>query len=174
MTSDARSSGTSSKAKIGLIALVVALIVGAGLYFFGLQSGKAQLVSQRTQFEQREQKLQSDLQGTQSQLEQAREREALLRAQTQTYQAAIALEKLNFGTANGHLQRAAQELRELEKAEIGPLRERIAATELGVAADVGQQRAQVLDFATQLSRETPLPTPDNNSSATAPAPDTRP
>jgi hypothetical protein len=71
------------------------------------------------------------------------------------YRTAIDLEARNFGVANDRLEAAAAALGRADGAalgaELGDLRQRIAATSLVVADDLDSQRTTVLGFARELN-----------------------
>lgn len=165
MNSSPSSSATgNSKAKLYLIGAVVALLLGAILYFVGLQAGKAQLATQKATFDVERNGLQSKITTANGERDAARERAALMEARGALYRAAIDLDARNFGTANTHLKEAATALGAVQKPGIEPLRSQISATDLNVAVNLADQRAKVLDLAGQLNRVMPAAT-------TAPAPD---
>ncbi len=155
-SSDAPAKGAGSKAKSVLIGAAVALVLGALLYFAGLQAGRAQLATQAAKFGVERNGLSSKVTTAQSERDAARDRAAMMETRAALYRAAIDLDARNFGTANTHLKEAAAALGRVTNPATSGLRGEIAATDLNVAVNLGDQRATVLGFAAQLNQMMPV------------------
>jgi len=155
-SSDAPASGASGKIKLYLIGAAVVLILGAILYFVGLQSGRAQLTAQEAKFGVERNGLQSQVKTAEIARDAARDRAAMMETRAALYRTAIDLDARNFGTANTHLKEAAAALGRVSNPDTAQLRGEIEATDLNVAVNLGDQRAQVLSFAEQLNRMMPV------------------
>ena len=155
-SSEAPSSGAGGKIKLYLIGALVVLILGAVLYFVGLQAGKAQLAAQAAKFGVERNGLQSQLKTAETARDAARDRASMMEASALLYRSTIDLDARNFGTANQHLQSAASALGRAKGSDTAQLSGEIKATDLNVAVDLSQQREKVLDFATQLNKVMPV------------------
>ena len=155
-SSDAPARGAGNKIKIYLIGIAVVLILGAILYFVGLQAGRAQLGAQAAKFEVERNGLNSKVTTAQSERDAARDRAALMETRAALYRTAIDLDARNFGTANTHLKEAATALGRVKTPDTSQLRGEIEATDLNVAVNLGGQRAKVLSFADQLNQIIPV------------------
>ena len=90
---------------------------------------------------------------------------AIREAQTRLYEAAIELERRNFGTANTRLKDAGKALAALSDTagtagndvQVARLQQAIAGLDLNVATDVSTQRDQVLELAQQAGNLIPTP-----------------
>lgn len=161
--------GAGSKIKLYLIGALVLLVLGAVLYFVGLQAGKAQLSAQAAKFGAERNGLQSQVKTAETARDDALNRLALTRARAALYRSAIDLDARNFGTANTHVQEAAASLAQSKQADIELLQKEVAATDLNVAVDLAGQRKKVLGFAEQLTALTPVEIPSTSASAAATA-----
>ena len=173
-TSDAPAgtpSGAGGKIKLYLIGALVVLILGAVLYFVGLQSGKAQLAAQEAKFGVERNGLQSQVKTAETERDAAKDRAALMESRGALYRTAIDLDARNFGTANEQLQRAASALARVKGSEAQALQSEIAATDLNVAVDLADQRARVLGFAEQLNQQIPVEIESTTPTATASMPE---
>lgn len=137
--------------------VLIALVLGAIAYFVGLSQGRAQLDAQKTAHDQRISAIQAELRGAQSELTTANIRRHVMEARAALYRTLVDLDQRNFGTANEHLQEAALALGRISQGsngvpvqQIDSLRTVIARTDINVATNLQQQRAQVLDLAAQL------------------------
>lgn len=139
-----------------LIAAVVLLVVGFGLYWAGLSHGRGELAQQKSNDE-------AQLKAAQAQTADAQVQAAALQAQNQLmtargllYQGAIALDRRNFGIANDDVEKAKQALAAAKpadpgvEAKLGVVRSAVAGTKITVAQDLNDQRSHLLDLATQL------------------------
>lgn len=164
-----------NKIKLILIGAAVVLVLGAILYFVGLQSGRAQLATQAAEFGVERNGLESKVKTAQTERDSARERAAMMEARAALYRTAIDLESANFGTANTHLKEAASALDRVQKPNVEPLREQIKATDISIAVNAGQQRTKVLSFADQLNKVMPVEVEMTApTAATSPADDEMP
>ena len=173
-TSDApagKPSGAGSKIKLYLIGALVLLILGAVLYFVGLQAGKAQLAAQEADFGVERNSLKSQITTAQTERDAAKDRAALMETRAALYRTAIDLDARNFGTANQQLQGAATALARVQNPEVQGLQSEIAATDLNVAVDLADQRAKVLGYAEQLNQIIPVEIQSTTPTATASMPD---
>lgn len=173
-SSDAPAKSAGSKAKLILIGVAVALVLGAILYFVGLQSGRAQLATQAAEFGVERNGLESKVKTAQTERDTARERAAMMEARAALYRTAIDLESANFGTANTHLKEAASALDRVQKTNVEPLREQIKATDISIAINAGQQRTKVLGFADQLNKVMPVEVEMTSPTAATSSPDNVP
>ena len=159
-----------NKFKSYLIGAGIVLLLGAILYFVGLQSGKSQLASQKAAFDMERNGLQSKVTSAESERVVALNRAAMMEARAALYRTAIDLDARNFGTANTHLKEAASALGNVQHPGVAPLRDQISATDLNVAVNLGEQRVSVLNFAEQLNKL--MPATDPPSEAPSNTPDT--
>ena len=162
---------TGSKIKFYLIGVLLVLILGAILYFVGLQAGKAQLAAQAAKFGVERNGLQSQITTAQSERDAALNRAFLNQARAALYRAAIDLDARNFGTANTHLQEAATALGPVRSPDTSALQQQISATDLNVAVNLSDQRKKVLGFAEQLNALTPVEIENTAPTATASSPE---
>ncbi len=170
-TSDAPAKGAGGKIKLYLIGALVVLILGAVLYFVGLQSGRAQLAAQEAKFGVERNGLQSQVKTAETERDAARDRAAMMETRAALYRTAIDLDARNFGTANTHLKEAAAALGRVANPDTSQLRGQIEATDLNVAVNLGEQRTQVLSFAEQLNAMMPIEIETTSPTATASSPD---
>ncbi len=140
-----------------LIALGLAIVVGAGLYFFGLKQGRDELAAQKTHYEQQVQAGKTALGKSQAELAGVRNRNHLMQARVALYRTAIDLDQRNFGIANQRLHAVTDALDQIKSgdggidtAQVAALRKSIAASNVNVATNLQQQRAQILLFARRL------------------------
>ena len=170
-SSDAPATGAGNKAKLYLIGALVVLVLGAILYFVGLQSGRAQLATQAAKFEVERNGLNSKVTTAETARDAALDRAALMESRAALYRTTIDLDARNFGTANTHLKEAASALGRVKNPDTSKLRSAIEATDLNVAVNLGGQRATVLGFADQLNKITPVEIETSAPTATTSAPD---
>lgn len=145
----------------GGIGLLVAILA----YFIGAQMGRSEVQGQLTTAN-------AQVQEARTEAAKSQEVNELLRARGFLTDAAVSLERRNYGSANENLRRSNQMLQQVDAAAVGvdtaqleQIDEAITAIDLTVQSDVGAQRNQVLDLASQLGRLVPEP---------AAAPDTAP
>lgn len=155
--SNTRPATKSMSSRTLLIAGAVVALLVLGVYFWGQFQTRSQLDAQKSGYEQRIGAVQQQLQAARRDLASTSNRNQLLLARTDLYRTAGDLDARNFGTANTRLQQAAAALGkvdasggDLDAQKLATLRASIANTNINVATDLQQQRAQVLDFATQL------------------------
>ena len=138
------------------IAAAVAVLIAVGLYFAGRWQGRSGAEAGRETLEARIATLTGERDRATAELASARQQIALLRARSLLFETALDLERRNFGTANQRLDAAAEQLAAAQAAggagPIESLRSAIADVDLRVAADLGEQRTTVLDFASRLDR----------------------
>ena len=170
-TSSSEAPDAGGKIKLYLIGALVVLILGAVLYFVGLQAGKAQLAAQQAKFGIERNGLQSQVKTAETERDDARDRSAMMEARAALYRSAIDLDARNFGTANEHLQEAATALGRVSKSGTEQLRGEISGTDLNVAVNLGDQRQKVLSFAEQLNQMMPVEIETTTSSVTASSPE---
>ena len=166
-SSDNSATGAGSKAKLFLVGALVVLILGAVLYFVGLQSGRAQLSAQAAKFDVERNGLNSKVTTAETARDAALDRAAMMEARAALYRTAIDLDARNFGTANTHLKEAATALGRVKIPDTSQLRSAIEATDLNVAVNLGGQRTQVLGFAEQLNKMMPVEIETTAPTATA-------
>ena len=167
-TSVKSDSSAGSKAKLYGIGALVLLILGAVLYFVGLQAGKAQLSAQAAKFGVERNGLQSQLTTAEAARDAALDRASLQEARAALYRTTIDLDARNFGTANTHLRESATALSRVKAPDTAALQSQISATDLNVAVNLGGQRQKILGFANQLNALVPAPTDAVPTGATAP------
>jgi len=136
----------SSRAKVVLIGIVIAVLIAIGLFATGFVKGRAQVSALQSQLTQKD-----------AQLLISQNRGYLMQARAALYHTAIDLDQRNFGTANSRLQEAAgalgnvkQDSSAIDMEKITQLHNAIAAMNINVAVNLENQRAQVLNFASQL------------------------
>ena len=154
-----------------LIGVAVVLVLGAVLYFVGLQSGRAQLAAQAAKFDVERNGLNSKVTTAETARDAALDRAAMMETRAALYRTAIDLDARNFGTANTHLKEAATALGRVKSPDTSQLRGEIEATDLNVAVNLGDQRTQVLGFAEQLNKVMPVEIETTAPTATASMPD---
>lgn len=139
------------------VGVLVAIVLAIILYFIGVSQGRRQLDAQKTAHDQRIGAIEAELRGARSELAAASARRHVMEARAALYRTAVDLDQRNFGTANEHLQSAAQALGRIAERsggvplqQIESLRALIDGTDINVATDLHKQRAQVLEFAAQL------------------------
>lgn len=167
-------------ARLALILLGVLVAVVGTAYALGLTQGRSEMDRQRAAYEERLQRAQSEAAEQRATLEQqieaARSEAAQLRAQLARveavnqllmargllYQAAVELDRRNFGLANDAVQsaRAALQLVDagaagLDAARLQELQQRLANTNVVVATDLESQRDLLLDLAREMDRLVP-------------------
>lgn len=135
----------------------VGLLLAILTYFIGAQVGRT---------EAREQVRAANAQVEAAQTEAARDEGiiGLLRARGHLTDAAISLERRNYGVANESLRRAAQMLQQtdaaaagVDAAQIDEAGREVTAVDLTVRADVGEQRARIFQIADQIGQMIPAP-----------------
>ncbi len=169
-TSDAPA-GAGGKIKLYFIGALVVLILGAVLYFVGLQAGKAQVAALEAKFGVERNGLQSQVTTAETARDAALDRGAMMETRAALYRTAIDLDARNFGTANDRLKEAATALGRVKTPDTAPLRQEIEATDLNVAVDLGSQREKVLGFAQQLNAIMPVEIESSVPTATASMPE---
>lgn len=139
------------------IAVLVVLLVGVGLYFVGRWQERSRAEAQRVEFERQQQATEAQLSRAREQLAAAENRARLLRVRGTLFEAALELDRRNFGIANRHLQSAGQTLGSVTSGFTGvdaqkleDLRGAIAEANVNVATNLQAQRTRVLDFAARL------------------------
>lgn len=137
-------------AGVGLIIAVLAYLVGGQVGRSAARDGLAAAESQT--------------QAARLEAAKAREVNELLRARGFLADAALSLERRNYGSASESLRRSNQMIQrvdagavDVDPARLGQIDEAIAALDLTVQADVGEQRNRVLDLATELGDLIPEP-----------------
>ena len=170
-SSDAPAKGAASPIKLYLIGAAVILVLGAILYFVGLQSGRAQLDAQAAKFEVERNGLNSKVTTAETARDNALDRSAMMETRAALYRTAIDLDARNFGTANTRLKEAAAALGRVQTPDTSQLRSQIEATDLNVAVNLAGQRAQILGFAEQLNKIMPVEIETTAATATASMPD---
>lgn len=145
-----------------LVALGIAIVIGVALYFGGLKQGQGELAAQKTHYEQQVQAGKTALGESQAELAGVRNHNHLMQARVALYRTAIDLDQRNFGIANQRLHEVTDALDQIktgdtktagggiDTAKVAALRKSIASSNINVATNLQQQRAQILDFATRL------------------------
>lgn len=140
-----------------LIALGLAIVIGAGLYFGGLNQGRGDLAAQKTQYEQQIKAGKTALDQRQAELAGVRNHNHMMQARIDLYRTAIDLDERNFGIANQRLREVTDALDQIKTADggidtakVAALAKSIASSNINVATNLQQQRARILDFAARL------------------------
>ena len=140
-----------------LIALGIAIVIGAGLYFGGLKQGRGELAAQKTQYEQQVHAGKTALAKSQAELAGVRNHSHMMQARIGLYRTANDLDQRNFGIANQRLREVTDALDQIKTADggidtakVAALRKLIASSNINVATNLQQQRTQILDFAARL------------------------
>lgn len=148
------------------ITLTLALLIGIALYFGGRWQERNRAAAQRAPLEQSLRETGAQLARSRRQLAAAEHRMRLLRAQNDVYEAAVELDRRNFGLANAYLRDAARvlatvnpEVAGVNRQEFESLRRTAAGTDVSVATNLASQRRQVLQLAGGLGRLLPEPAP---------------
>lgn len=125
--------------------------------------------------EDRERAVIADLAVARTDRDEARQQIGHLEARRQLHLALLALDERNFGIAQRHLGEAGRLLSPADETrfssnggELARLGQQIAAANLVAAADMGQQRAQLLDFVRRFDVLVPPPLPAPNAATPAP------
>ncbi len=154
-----KSDGMKKTATVALICLVLLLLIGLGLYGWGISRGRAELARQKTAYDTQIAQAHQQLTQSQGQLAAAQTQNRLLTGQSDLYEASISLERRNFGTANDDVQKASQALSQIQAADMGEdfeplntLRQTVGSTNVSVASDLQSQRSNILDMAAQINR----------------------
>lgn len=138
------------------IAAGIALLTALGLYLGGRWQERSRAAEAQEALAGRIATLTGERDRAAAALASARVQIALLRARSLLFETALDLERRNFGTANSRLDAAAEQLAAAQRiggtGELDPLQSQIANTDLRVAADLAEQRARVLGFATRLDQ----------------------
>lgn len=134
------------------------VLLAAMFYVVGRWQERGRAEAAREEWIAQTASLEQELARTRESLSTAETRIALLRARALLFEAALELERRNFGTANERLNAAAARLSALsggapgvDTATLEQLRQQIAATDLRVASNLAGQRARVLEFASQIA-----------------------
>ncbi|WP_222564268.1 hypothetical protein [Novilysobacter antarcticus] len=140
-----------------LIAAGVFIVVAGVLYYVGLSQGRKELATQKLQYEQQIEQGNQILGESKADLAKVQNRNYLMRARVDLYRTAVDLDQRNFGIANTRLHEAADALGQIQKdaggidlSKVAALKQSIESNDFTVAADLENQRANVLDFAAQL------------------------
>lgn len=153
-------SDSMKKAAIAaLVCLALLLLIGFGLYGWGLSRGRAELARQKAAGETQIAQAHQQNAQSQTQLTAAETQNCLLTGQSYLYEASISMEQRNFGTANDDVQKASQALSQIQAADMGAdfeplnaLRQTIGSTNVAIAGDLQAQRSHILDMAAQVNR----------------------
>lgn len=140
------------------IAAVAGVLLAAMFYVVGRWQERGRAEAAREEWIAQAASLEQEVARTRESLSAAETRIALLRARALLFEAALELERRNFGTANERLNAAAARLSALrgeapgvDSAALEQLRQQIATTDLRVASNLAGQRARVLEFASQIA-----------------------
>jgi hypothetical protein len=140
-----------------LIVVVGVVVVAVALYAFGAQKGRAQLETQRVDFEERLASAGRALTSAEQRLAVLRNVKALQQAEIALFESAVELDRRNFGTANEHIRKAGTLLARIEDPagglsleQIALLGEDIGLLDINVAVNLEDQRARVLGLAARL------------------------
>ncbi|MDX1419277.1 MAG: hypothetical protein R3181_04870 [Rubricoccaceae bacterium] len=128
--------------KQALVAVALMLVVGVLFYAIGRIQGAEPVAG-----------LEARAEAAEAELAAVQDRAQLHEALALTYRATVDLDARNFGTANSRLRAAARALDGLSGVDgtaVDGLQRAMAETDLTVAADLAQQRAQVLVFAEEI------------------------
>lgn len=133
-----------------LVIVVILVLIGAGLYWFGLTQGRSQLEAERQNFN-------SQIQQMNARMVQAEYGGRLTQARFLLCRTSYDLDQRNFGLANSDLKAAGAALAAINPALLGVdpagfevLRKDIAATDINVAVDLEAQRNLILNYSTRL------------------------
>ena len=142
--------------KMLLLALVVAIaLVAAGYLSASIKAG-SRLALHKAENEQTVLALQNDLSTARRALASTTTRNHFLAASAALYRASADLDDRNFGTANEHLQEAADAMAKAAAAgdgadpEIARLSTVLGQMDINVATDLAAQRSSVLQLAAQI------------------------
>ncbi len=159
---------TTRRYSVGLreigIAIVAALLIGAALFALGRYLGSRELTAARAEMAAERELLAEQIVALDAQMQQAAHRMKLLEARIWLFRAAAELDRRNFGTANEHVRQAASALASVTEPGAGidvdavrRMEASVASTDLSVARDLQQQRAQLLELAAQMEAIIPPP-----------------
>ena len=137
-------------AKWVMVIVVIMVLVGAGLYWFGLTQGRSQLEAERQNFS-------SQIQQMNARMVQAEYGGRLTQARFLLCRTSYDLDQRNFGLANSDLKAAGAALAAINPSLLGidpagfeVLRKDIAATDINVAVDLEAQRNLILNYSARL------------------------
>ncbi len=163
MTKEAPKDSAFGMREIG-IALLAALVVGGGLFAVGRFAASRELSAVRTELANERSAMATQTAAADARLLAATNRMKLLEARGWLFQAAVDLDRRNFGTANEHVKTAATTLgsiREqtegLDLTEIRSLETAVEGTNLSLAVNLQMQRQRLLDLAAQMDALMPPP-----------------
>ena len=138
------------------------ILLAAMFYGVGRWQERGRAEAAREEWVAKTASLEQELARNREALGAAESRIALLRARALLFEAALELERRNFGTANERLNAAAARLDALrggatgvDAAALEQVREQLRAMDLRVASNLAGQRARVLEFASRLAELTP-------------------
>jgi hypothetical protein len=158
------------KTTLVLVIVVVLLLVGAGLYWFGLTQGRSQLEAERQNFS-------SQIQQMNARMVQAEYGGRLTQARFLLCRTSYDLDQRNFGLANSDLKAAGAALAAINPSLLGidpagfeVLRKDIAATDINVAVDLETQRSLILNYSARLEDLLPKAPQPQSAQQSAPAP----
>lgn len=147
-----------------MIWIVVAIVAALILFALGYYLGRAPVAGLRTQAAQAQAALQTQTTQAQQALAGAQLRANVQSARAYLYQSAADLDLRNFGTANGDLKAAAQNMQQVVDrlgtaglpsdvaGQLQKLQQQVSGTNLSVAVNLQQQRDQVLAYAKQATQ----------------------
>ncbi|MEM7725330.1 MAG: hypothetical protein AAF208_03035 [Cyanobacteria bacterium P01_A01_bin.45] len=148
-------SSVFSKVKQALIGIIVATMVGAGIFALGWWQGNSKANSEQNLGDRQVELLEN-------QLEKARNYGYLMQARAELYHTAVDLDRRNFGTANTRLQEAAIALGKVKDAsgnidtgKVSSLQKDISQMNINVAVNLEEQRQKVLGLVNKLNRLIP-------------------
>lgn len=139
------------------IGILLAVALGAGLYFGGRWQERGLAAGERVQLLDQVQAAQDDHARMQARLALAGDSIRLFQARALLFETATDLDQRNFGTANRHLDMAARHLeavrtigQDTDGQRLRELQRAIAGTDLTVATNLEAQRARVLEYTARL------------------------
>lgn len=140
-----------------VIALVVVIVLGAGLYFAGRWQERGNAEAAREVMEARLREVMDERDRAQADLAAVQARLRLVQARALLFEAALDLERRNFGIANERLDAVTAQLERVrggsgvaDSAALGVLQREVAGMDLRVAENLAEQRSRVLDLAARL------------------------
>jgi len=159
------------------VVVPLVVVVAAALYAFGLQRGRAQLETQRADFEGRLASVEQARSAAEQRLAVMRNILSLREAETTLLRAGVELDRRNFGLANDRLRAASEALgRIVDPAggvslqQLAALRDDIDRLDINVAVNLEQQRGEVLALADRLGALVPAARDASVTAEPAPSP----
>lgn len=148
---------TDSERKLPIVPIII-IVAAIVLFAIGWWRGGAAPKAQVEQLTTELSESRDSASAAQRERDEARAGRTLREAQVALLQANMELDRRNFGIANEHIERASERLASidsttlsLDEARLQALREELAQTNLNLATDLAEQRAQLNRLAGEIN-----------------------